>query len=81
MERYLKYSDLEAFIRDHVSPGTFSESFIRLLDHIPSADVVEVVHCKDCKRKSRCYARIEMQNCIGVEFTKHIDWCSFGLKE
>ena len=38
-EKYIKWSDLIAFIRQHVIPGLYAENFIKLLETIPAADV------------------------------------------
>lgn len=38
-EKYIKWSDLIAFMRQHVSPGLYAENFIKLLETIPQVDV------------------------------------------
>ena len=44
-------TDLEMGLYNH---GALTESFIRCVENQPTADVVEVVRCKDCKHLGVC---------------------------
>lgn len=49
---------------------------------VPSADVVEVVRCKDCKYDSLCFSDVEMTNRSKTEnIYKQIEWCSYGERK
>ena len=47
--------------------------FLNLIDKTSTADVVEVVRCKDCKHKEQCCEFIMIS---GKD--KNIDFCSYG---
>lgn len=56
-----------------------------ILENLPSADVVEVVRCKDCKHRSKSQWIINLDgtekrykcDCIG-EYMLECNFCSFG---
>lgn len=52
------------------------------IEHIPTADVVEVVRCKDCKYATydKSIDRYDCRNwgLDGDEYTEANDFCSFG---
>lgn len=49
-------------------------SFVNLVNEQPTADVVEVVRCKDC-----AYHYTPLADCCGVPFvTNDDDFCSWG---
>lgn len=64
MSRYID-ADL---IGDRVSNGLVDYEVIK---KIPTADVVEVVRCKDCKYEDTCCRMIRNEK-------KPSDYCSFG---
>lgn len=54
--------------------GTTLVQVKNILSHIPTADVVEVVRCKDC-----VYHYNPLADCCGVPFvTNDDDFCSWG---
>ena len=55
-----------------------------ILADIPSADVAEVVRCKDCKSFTRAIdPNDDVWNCCGerMEFVCPDDYCSYGEKK
>lgn len=54
---------------------------IKILDALPTADVVDVVRCKDCKFRntSDCAMRYECDNCsVQYSWENNNDYCSYG---
>ena len=63
----------------YTSAGTATA--IKELKQLPSADVVEVVRCKDCKHNTYCYSEVHMTNKLQTKsICKDIDYCSCGEK-
>jgi hypothetical protein len=68
--------------------GDYAYAAAKVIDEVPSADVVEVVRCKDCKyfKPNAIIGVIECGTCIRVssfeplELTNRIesDFCSYG---
>lgn len=58
MSRYIKREDaLNAVADNNYSKDITLKGYDRIIDaiyDIPSADVVEVVRCKDCKYREKC---------------------------
>lgn len=79
-----KYIDVEELKKELICNKNFYPTIIKnALEKLPSADVVEVVRCKDCKK----YADFDIHN--GKRLTFHFcnkfstittenDYCSFG---
>ena len=53
----------------------------RVLLRIPTADVVEVVRCKDCMRSKTIDGGIKCERFDGLLMIKPDDYCSFGFSE
>lgn len=54
-----------------------------ILDRLPTADVVEVVRCKDCRHRlddGRCYKGIYAIS-AGYKMTNANDYCSYGERK
>lgn len=80
MSDYIKRDDAEQAIARYLSPvfERAEQGARRVLQNIPSADVVEVVRCKDCKwagRDEHCPA-IEMYMVCGGN-----GYCSYGERK
>lgn len=50
------------------------------LDEQPTADVVEVVRCKDCKNRNGFFCPIEKESATAHWFEDE-DYCSFGERK
>ena len=49
MDKYIKREDaIKAIIENPSKIGVFTAKAIRAIEDLPTADVVEVVRCKDC---------------------------------
>ncbi|MGN1303766.1 MAG: hypothetical protein ACI4YB_01895 [Oscillospiraceae bacterium] len=57
-----------------ISPLT-KKKILGIFDRIPSADVVEVVRCKDCRFHEECFRNIRSGG------NKPDDFCSFGERK
>ena len=77
-----KHKDSEMFTRTVRA----AENMIRIIDRMPSADVVEVVRCKDCKYNygiaNNCeYAKDDIVCCYWESDGLHSDdFCSRGKR-
>lgn len=52
-----------------------------IIENAPTADVVEVVRCKDCKHQEHCYetvAHIRHHAGFIEHWSETIEWCSNG---
>lgn len=69
-------------IRSNVEEYTENKPARCPLVEIPSADVVEVVRCKDCIHNDQCKHRVVMwvEDPINT-WHKDIDYCSYGERE
>lgn len=57
MPRYINEDDFCEYIRKNTTPSG-AEWFISKIKDMPSADVVEIIRCKDCKSfKGGCCAK------------------------
>lgn len=70
-------TDYEMGLYNH---GALTQSFIKVVERHPTADVVEVVRCKDCKHWENRYRYCKR---IGVDFLGNSrcgenDYCSYG---
>ena len=53
-----------------------------ILAEVPSADVVEVVRCKDCKHKEHCFSMVHMfEENERDSVNRDIDYCSYGERK
>ena len=71
-------TDYEMGLYNH---GALTDSFIRFVGRYPSADVVEVVRCKDCAYR-RYVDGADIYKCdrrgFYSEEVKPTDYCSYG---
>lgn len=77
-----KYKEIKKMINEGRTQldclaGGFSEAG-SIIDNIPTADVVEVVRCKDCKY----WLEQEFKGFCSIHFTKKFanDFCSYGKR-
>ena len=91
MSDIARYIDAEAVkikVQRYLIPNTNDDGtvsvedaerwFLRLLEETPTADVVEVVRCKDCRHGSKCTDGY--YTCRGGHRLAHDedDFCSYG---
>lgn len=86
MSEYIKKNDAEQAILDCPISEMLDlinlQTAISNIDVIPSADVVEVVRCKDCIHNDQCKHRVVMwvEDPINT-WHKDIDFCSYGERK
>ena len=83
MTDHIKRSDALALAREYYTPALREEAVpVRAIRNIPSADVVEVVRCKDCKNNYVTTHNHGKQDDPRCDFTdRHLsldDFCSRG---
>lgn len=66
----IESSTKSGFLKDYIS-GV--DAVMEAIDKLPTADVQEVVRCKDCKFNDNCSAQY-------YAMFKDIDYCSRGIK-
>ena len=77
----MRYIDADNYKKDLIQLGFLPALVVRVLDKQPTADVVEVVRCKDCKHYGgvtygymcRKYSGAETKVC-----TEKDHYCSYG---
>lgn len=77
-----RYIDADALKRKLVAEKHFYPAIVaRAIDETPTADVVEVVRCKDCKYHWEFFCENE---CWGIESPCPVvepdDYCSYGVR-
>lgn len=82
-EDYIKRSDALELAREYYTPALREEAVpVKAIRNIPSADVVEVVRCKDCKNNYVTTHNHGKQDDPRCDFTdRHLsldDFCSRG---
>ncbi len=96
MARYIDADELDLEYYDLFTHGTMAvkgvlQIFKDLLDKQPTADVVKVVRCKDCKHKVltkgnmvMCSKNAQKMECVadwyGLTATNDNNYCSYGEK-
>ena len=87
IEREAAKARLRIWITDCVLAGDNDEAYcyracIDLLDSIPAADVVPVIHCKDCRLRGREECAMFYRCECGEQHTWETDndFCSYGEK-
>ena len=82
MSEYIKREDaLDAVLFTLVGTGHQSNAICAIRD-IPTADVVEVVRCKDCKWWRRMNGdKLRCHNHYGFIACKETDYCSCGERK
>ena len=68
------------------APEAYSRSVDLIISKQPTADVVEVVRCRDCKYKDECIRRIEFMGRNPVielnTYEYHpLEFCSYGQRK
>lgn len=90
MSDYIKREDAIQAIVGHLVPKQYDGNLVNagfevaheIVDALPSADVVEVVRCKDCIHNDQCKHRVVMwvEDPINT-WHKDIDFCSYGERK
>lgn len=90
MSDYIKREDalkaIEVCVNESVMPEEWRSGMLDAYDevksYVPSADVVEVVRCKDCIHNDQCKHRVVMwvEDPINT-WHKDIDYCSYGERK
>jgi hypothetical protein len=90
MSEYIKREDalnaIEVCVNESVMPEEWRSGMLDAYDevksYVPSADVVEVVRCKDCIHNDQCKHRVVMwvEDPINT-WHKDIDFCSYGERK
>lgn len=79
MSRYIDAEELEDELYEHeFSNWCDKDEVSELIDNMPTADVVEVVRCKDCKfnkGKNKCLNEHSI-----IDIPKDTDYCSYGKR-
>ena len=82
MSDYIKREDAEKAILDCPVSGMLDlinlQTAITNIDTIPSADVVEVVRCKDCIYNDRGWCGAQE---YGTHHVEDNDYCSYGERK
>ena len=79
MSDYIKREDMRKKIDNEVPTSEWRIFLRELLDGVPSADVVEVVRCKDCIRRNIKCGIGEHKWCDFLNMsTEPNDFCSYG---
>lgn len=86
MAEYIKLEPLREEIFNDDFDCDIINHFLNIVDSQPTADVVEVVRCKDCQSYSDFYTtkckRLEFHFCEKFRnITKESDFCSYGEKK
>ena len=82
MSRYIDREDLlknlKRFAPEHLTP-----LIVMLIEKQPTADVVEVIRCKDCKHYKKInYDDISQNTCeITTKRQQPDDYCSYGERK
>lgn len=89
MSRYIKLEDLQKFPirKDHYDKKNGSETYVfgvedvlEYAKYLPTADVVEVVRCKDCQYwTGKDYDGCCIKNGLATRFAK--EYCSYGERK
>lgn len=82
MSRYIDADKLKFVIEKNFGHGTITP-ILQLIDGQPTADVVEVCLCKDCKYRK--FIDWGMGDCLHPKGSKHIaydyHYCSYGERK
>ena len=77
MARYIDADALEKEIKLEASED-IARAVIRIIDRQPTADVVEVVRCKDCKYYVANYCARDIKGRTNMFYMESDDFCSYG---
>ena len=75
----MKYIDVEKLKNEIcknklMSREIIAQQILHIIDEQPTADVAEIVRCKDCKHWHG-------GDCFRIELTKPNDYCSYGERK
>ena len=79
-----RYIDAELLLTDNTYEwfddwGNYTSAGQAIVD-APTADVVEVVRCKDCKYHCANYCTRDIKGRINMFYMEDEDFCSYGKK-
>lgn len=90
MSRYINAEDIKLFLEVSKLVGVELnvDNMLKILETTPTADVVEVVRCKDCKHYENNddilgYCKLHTGNagyCEEAVYMEEDDYCSYGKK-
>ena len=82
MSRYIDADELREHLQNKLKTdyemglynhGALTESFLRFVERQPTADVVKVVRCKDCRHQDECNQYVLISGDEG-----ELAFCSYG---
>ena len=73
-----QYIDADKYKKDLIHLGFLPALVTRVLDKQPTADVVEVVRCKDCKYCLTDDYTMYCERATGLDQILPDDYCSYG---
>ena len=83
-EKYIKASECEKYFYEHLDDLHMAGA-MNAIDEMPSADVVEVVRCKDCiyynETHEACDCDEKAISSLGIFFPNADDFCSYGERK
>ena len=77
----MRYIDADALLNRMPNDLPYKASVKRIVMQAPTADVVEVVRCKDCKHYGRKYGDTVIGYCCHTKQSGYCDkdhFCSYG---
>lgn len=80
MSKYLKKEDVIKALEHSRGASDYLIDILAEIECVPTADVVEVVRCKDCKKRNT--EKCMMNNTVGMN--KDLfddDYCSYGKRK
>lgn len=82
MSKYLKKEDVIKALEHSRGASDYLIDILAEIECVPTADVVEVVRCKDCIHNDQCKHRVVMwvEDPINT-WHKDIDFCSYGKRK
>jgi hypothetical protein len=82
MVKFINVEEARAYALEHFPSPVVRKPIETVLDNCPLVEVVQVVHCKDCKHycpydgeehKGDCLELVGLESCVYQE-----DFCSYG---
>ena len=85
MKRYIDADAVIKKVKRDIGLTRREKSVImRAINYAPTADVVEVVRCKDCIHKEHCHetiAHTRIHDGFKEHWSEPIEWCSRGERK
>lgn len=82
MTRYIDADALKDCIEKEVYAHDYIEHVYQIIDECPTADVVEVVRCKDCQHRTYDnYSDVWCCTKCGYELGEENNFCSWGKRK